>query len=60
MAKVLNYDCEKIRLMLQSEENIMKIIRAISDGDRIEIVPTKEGAKLLRVHKDELNKHTSS
>lgn len=37
-----------------SWEEISKIERAVSRGDRVEIIPVKEGVKILRVKREEI------
>lgn len=47
--------CEEIKALL-SDANIRKIAEALSAKDKVEIICTKDGIKLLRVRKSELNK----
>lgn len=35
-------------------EEISKIERTVSRGDRVEIIPVKEGVKILRVKREEI------
>lgn len=37
-----------------SWEEISKIERTVSRGDRVEIIPVKEGVKILRVKREEV------
>ena len=37
-----------------SWEEIGKIERTVSRGDRVEIIPVKEGVKILRVKREEI------
>ena len=46
---------EDIKTVLQDKETLDKICRVISSGDRVEIVPSKDGVKILRVRRNELN-----
>lgn len=46
--------CEEIRELLKRTDSIDMIAEAVSRGDRVEIVPSKEGAKILRVQKSEM------
>lgn len=33
---------------------------ALSQGNRLELIPTKDGVKVLEIHRKELNKKTAS
>lgn len=46
---------EEIRRMMGSEATLNAMCRALSAGDKVEIVSTKQGVKILRVRKGELN-----
>lgn len=46
---------EDIKAILQDKETLDKICKTISAGDRIEILPSKDGIKILRVRRNELN-----
>lgn len=48
---------EKIRL---SPAQIVMIERTLSEGDRVELVPVKDGIKALRVKRKEIKENTSS
>ena len=41
---------------LHDEETLLRIERTLLRGDRVELVPVKEGVKLLCVKRNELNK----
>lgn len=47
---------EYIKEALHDEETILRIERTLLRGDRVELVPVKEGVKLLCVKRNELNK----
>ena len=51
---------ENIKAVLQDKETLDKICRTVSSGDRIEIIPSKDGVKILRVRRNELNTQASS
>jgi hypothetical protein len=47
---------EYIKEALHDEETLLRIERTLLRGDRVELVPVKEGVKLLCVKRNELNK----
>lgn len=36
------------------ERQIWAIVRTLHDGDRVEIIPTKDGVKVLKVERSEI------
>jgi hypothetical protein len=47
---------EYIKEALHDEETLLRIEKTLLRGDRVELVPVKEGVKLLCVKRNELNK----
>ena len=47
---------KSIKEALHDEETLLRIERTLLRGDRVELVPVKEGVKLLCVKRNELNK----
>lgn len=47
---------EYIKEALHDEETLLRIERTLLRGDRVELVPVKDGVKLLCVKRNELNK----
>lgn len=50
----------EIQRILSSEEVLEAMCKALSSGDKVEIVSTKQGVKILRVRKGELNMKPSA
>ena len=46
---------EELMRMLTSDVLLESVCRALSAGDKVEIANTKQGIKILRVRKGELN-----
>lgn len=58
MTKKSKYD--EIKTALLDEKTFDKICQTVLSGDRVEIVPSKSGIKILRVRRNELNIQASS
>lgn len=48
-------------MRLEMDEKIMKMIESILDkGDRVELIPVKDGVKVVRVRREEVKEHGKS
>ena len=56
----IQYMREELKRMVAGDEILDAMSKALSAGDKVEILLTKQGIKILRVRKGELNNRPSA